>query len=210
MMLAALLVPLLVLKRTSACPPNITAPTNCTRTAPEPACHTAYASSLVMLHSLRPNTSVEPSRFFMLRRQTPNDMQVAMQVQFSGLPKGAYACHLNLAIPSPDFATIHGPNPVFDVYAVEPEVDIPPTWTTYRGNGTNLTVVGTVSGEKKALKEARRSGTVTVGSVKCNHTLTFQMGLKYDAGDDVNYWGFVDVSPAAVPSQGWRIVYFCT
>lgn len=165
-----------------------------------------------MLNSRYPNASYAPTHFFMLARQASNTLQVAMQMQFIGLPPNTTCCRLDLVLSAPDFGTIRGPQPIFDVFGVEREINAPATWETYEGdsNGTQAKIFGTVDGQRKTLEEARSgNNTVTVGSRKCNDTLTFQMGMKFDGGQEVNYWDFVDVAPPAVPVQGWRMVYAC-
>jgi hypothetical protein len=214
-MLALLRATMLFLVPILGCPPPFVnrRATNGTQTsAAKAVCQTAYPSSLQMLNSRYPNSSYAPTHFFMLARQASDTLQVAMQMQFTGLPPNITCCRLDLVLAAPDFGTIRGPQPIFDVFGVEREINAPATWETYEGdaNGTQAKVFGTVNGQSNKLEEVRKGNkTVTVGSRKCNDTLTFQLGMKFDGGQEVNYWDFTDVAPPAVPVQGWRIVHSC-
>jgi hypothetical protein len=214
-MIVPILTALILLTPTFGCPsPAVNRrDTNGTQTAlAKTVCQTAYPSSLQMLNSRYPNSSYAPTHFFMLARQASDTLQVAMQMQFIGLPPNTTCCRLDLVLAAPDFGTIRGPQPIFNVFGVEREINAPATWETYEGdaNGTQANVFGIVNGQRKALEEVMKgNNTVTVGSRKCNDTLTFQIGMRFDGGQEVNYWDFTDVAPPAVPVQGWRIVHSC-
>lgn len=147
----------------------------------------------------------------MLRRQLASQGEIAMRVQFQGLPTtpSNHTCRLEFVLPRTQLQKISGPNPSFRVYQVAREAGAVATWNTYEGDKEAL-LFGTVNGEAAALERTRSVGGVAaVNSTACNETLSFQMGMMYDSELVPNYWEFSNVAPPAFPVQGFRIVYGC-
>ena len=178
-------------------------------------CQRIYPSDLTVVNSRYPDYDVghlhDANRFFMLRRQTLGEGEIATRVQFRGIPSAALnkTCRLEFVLPDPDLQKIQGTNPSFNVYQVDREADTIATWNTYKGNdGADL--FGRVNGEQEALETTKSVGGVAaVNETACAETLTFQMGMAYDGEDLPNYWEFSNVAPPAWPVQGFRIVYGC-
>ncbi|PSN73994.1 hypothetical protein BS50DRAFT_5625 [Corynespora cassiicola Philippines] len=179
-----------------------------------PACQTAYPLSLRIMNSRYPAYEYTPlhseTAFFMALRQEPTTFQIATQVQFTGLPQDSMTCWLELLAPVPSAQSVKGPRPVLNVFAVERPLGAQANWNTY-GGGDNKEVFGTVDVGTEAAVEMRRlgGGFLRVGETSCNGTLTFHVAMKYDGGDAVNYWDFVQANPPMGPEQGWRIVHSC-
>ncbi|KAF2714622.1 hypothetical protein K504DRAFT_358940, partial [Pleomassaria siparia CBS 279.74] len=173
---------------------------------PPIVCPTFYPTTLQTIYSRYPDQSTPPSRFFMLVRQGPTTFDIAMQVQFTGLPPNSSLCRLELLVPSPEQSAIQGPDPRFNVWAVEREENATVTWETFEGsNHTSAPDQANPNATEDLNKAWKNERPLVVGELKCNETLTFQMGFAGDGGEEVNYWQFVDVSPPAVPAQGWRV-----
>lgn len=169
-----------------------------------------------MLNERYPNYDMghlhQARQFFMLRLQLLGDGEIATRVQFSGLPLNTSntTCRLEFVLPDTRLQRIRGPNPSFNVYQVEREVDSIATWNTYEGNSDDAELFGTVNGEPQALERTRNVGGVAaINETNCNETLSFQMGMKYESASVPNYWEFSNVMPPAWPVQGFRIVYGC-
>jgi hypothetical protein len=196
--------------------------TGCTPPTPTyspiiPPCQTFYPSELRILNSRYPDFDTSPlhgrDNMVMLLRQLPTTFQIATQMQFglgSDTPPNA-TCHLLMQLPSADTQTINGPLPVFNLYQVEREAGAATTWNTFVAK--NITewepkVFGQVNGTQEArdLQWGLRSGLYDIGPTQCNETLTWQMGMAFDGGEEVNYWEFINVAPPASPIQGFRIV----
>ncbi|KAF2027569.1 hypothetical protein EK21DRAFT_102413 [Setomelanomma holmii] len=191
-------------------------PTN--NTAPiEYHCEYTYPSDLTVVNSRYPDYNQshlhEANQLFMLRREIIDMGEIATRVQFSSLPSNTTntTCRLEFILPRPDLQVISGFNPTFNVYQVERDTNGVATWQTYEGNTGTALLFGQVNGESEALDRTRSVGGVAaVGETKCNDTLTFQMGMAYNARDSVpNYWEFVNVAPPGFPMQGFRMVYGC-
>ena len=105
-----------------------------------------------------------------------------------------------------------GPEPIFNLYQVEREAGVPANWNTYeRGHNESLAVFGQVNGTLEAQARARNEtgGLLEIGETACNETLTWQMGMAFDGGQEVNYWDFINVEPPLNPVQGFRVVTGC-
>lgn len=178
-------------------------------------CQRVYPSDLSVVNSRYPDYDVghlhDANRFFMLRRQTLGDGEIATRVRFEGLPSAASnkTCRLEFVLPNEELQKIQGLNPSFNVYQVERETDAIATWNTSKDNdGADL--FGRVNGEPQALQKTRSVGGVAaINETACAEALTFQMGMTYDGDDLPNYWEFSNVAPPASPAQGFRIVYGC-
>lgn len=209
-------------RRTLAAPyplSNATDSTNITFSGGESGgpyvCQYIYPSDLTVVNSRYPNYDIDhlhqAKRFFMLRRQTIGEGEIATRVQFQGLPSKETnkTCRLEFILPSEELQKISGINPSFNVYQVEREADAIATWNTYKGNdGADL--FGHVNGEVEALVKTRSVGGVAaVNETACSERLTFQMGMTYDGEALPNYWEFSNVAPPASPVQGFRIVHGC-
>ncbi|KAJ8111997.1 hypothetical protein OPT61_g5533 [Boeremia exigua] len=197
---------------------NATDMTNTTLSSPSGGpyvCQYIYPSDLAVVNSRYPDYDVDhlhqARRFFMLRRQTLGEGEIATRVQFRGLPsKGSNTtCRLQFVLPSEDLQKISGTNPSFNVYQVDREPEAIATWNTYKGNdGADL--FGRVNGHPEALERTRSVGGVAaINETACNETLTFQMGMTYDGDELPNYWEFSNVAPPASPVQGFMIVHGC-
>ena len=149
----------------------------------------------------------------MLRRELADLGEIATRVQFTALPSNATntTCRLEFVLPRLDLQLISGFNPTFNVYQVERDTESIATWQTYKNNTDTAALFGQVNGEADALARTRTVGGVAaINETRCNDTLTFQMGLVYNARDSVpNYWEFVNVAPPGFPIQGFRVVYGC-
>jgi hypothetical protein len=195
---------------------NITKPDPSNHTVPEYHCQDAYPYDLTVLNERYPDYNVshlhDASRLFMLRREIPEEGEIATRVQFQGLPSNVSntTCRLEFVLPRPDLQLVQGSNPTFDVFQVERGTDSIATWQQYVGN-SGAEKFGRVNGEPEALEKTRAAGGVAaINSTKCNETLTFQMGMAYNSRDGVpNYWAFLEVSPPAWPMQGFRMVWGC-
>ncbi|KAJ4338268.1 hypothetical protein N0V87_004036 [Didymella glomerata] len=210
-----------LLRPSSAAPypfPNVTDSTNTTFSTPSGGpyvCTRIYPADLAVVNSRYPDYDVDhlhqARRFFMIRRQTLGDGEIATRVQFQGLPSKDTnkTCRLEFVLPSEELQTISGNNPSFNVYQVDREPDAIATWNTYKGNdGADL--FGRVNGEADAVIKTRSVGGVAaINETACSETLTFQMGMAYDGAELPNYWQFSNVAPPASPVQGFRIVYGC-
>jgi hypothetical protein len=113
-----------------------------------------YPSDLTVVNSRYPDYDVghlhDANRFFMLRRQSLGEGEIATLVQFQDLPSAALnkTCRLEFILPDEDLQKIQGPNPTFNVYQVEREAGAVATWNTYKGNdGADL--FGRVNGNLK-------------------------------------------------------------
>ncbi|KAF3033448.1 hypothetical protein E8E12_005032 [Didymella heteroderae] len=210
-----------VLRQSLAAPyplPNATDSTNTTFSAPSGGpyvCTEIYPADLAVVNSRYPDYDVDhlhqAKRFFMLRRQTLGEGEIATRVQFQGLPSRETneTCRLEFVLPSEELQKISGNNPSFNVYQVDREPDAIATWNTYRGND-GAYLFGRVNGEPDALVKTRSVGGVAaINETACSETLTFQMGMTYDGAKMPNYWEFPNVAPPASPVQGFRIVYGC-
>lgn len=191
---------------------------------------TIYPSELRHMNSLYPDYHSQPTKFFMVLRESNDSFQVGTQIQFQGLPpstEGKY-CSLILQLPAPGNTDIRGESPSMNVYQVARGPGTNVSWATsiFAEKGININAgnanitgaapanvsrdaVGTVNGDPEAVEAVRRNGgTVVVGEIKCNRTLTFHAGMaRPGTGPRVNYWDFVDVPPEAVPNQGWRLLW---
>lgn len=108
--------------------------------------------------------------------------------------------------------TTAGAEPIFDVYQVSREAGRPASWDTYeKGYNSSTEVFGRVNGTREAQERAweEDGGLVGIGSTKCNETLTWQMGMAFDGGAEVNYWDWVDVQMPFTPARGFRVVVGC-
>lgn len=197
---------------------NVTDVTNTTFSTPSGGpyvCQRIYPSDLTVVNSRYPDYDVahlhDAKRFFMLRRQTLGEGEIATRVQFQGLPSAVLnkTCRLEFVLPNPELQKIQGTNPSFNIYQVEREADAVATWKTYESNG-GAGFFGRVNGELEALERTRSVGGVAaVNETACAETLTFQMGMAYDGSGLPNYWDFLNTEPPAYPVQGFRIVYGC-
>lgn len=197
---------------------NATDITNTTFSTPSGGpyvCQRVYPSDLTVVNSRYPDYDIDhlhqAKSFFMLRRQSPGEGEIATRVQFHGLPskESHKTCRLELVLPSEELQKISGTNPSFNIYQVERELDEIATWNNYKGND-GADFFGRVNGEPEALVRTRGVGGVAaVNETACSETLTFQMGMAYDGGELPNYWEFSNVAPPASPVQGFRIVYGC-
>jgi hypothetical protein len=203
---------------------NTTYPTGTAYNPPIPTnspinipCQTYYPSELRILNSRYPDFDVSPlhgrNNMFMLLRQLSTTFQIATQVQFqlgSDTPPNA-TCHLHMQLPTTETQSIAGPLPVFNLYQVEREAGVTVTWNMFEAK--NLSewepkVFGQVNGTQEARDQqwALKGGVYDIGPALCNETLTWQMGMAFDGGEEVNYWDFFNVAPPASPSQGFRVV----
>ncbi|KAL1605106.1 hypothetical protein SLS60_004649 [Paraconiothyrium brasiliense] len=157
--------------------------------------------------------------FFMLLRQRADTFQVATQVQFSNLQDNVppdSKCLLQFQLPTKDTQNTLGTQPIFNVYQVAREAGVPAMWNTYEPaviavkNGT-VPVFGQVNGTLEAQQRTwnETAGLVEIGATDCNGTLTWQMGMAYDGGAEVNYWDFLGVDPPLNPVQGLRVITGC-
>jgi hypothetical protein len=211
--------------------PNGTNPTNITYltgiAAPTPtftplpiSCETFYPTDLRILNSRYPSFDMSPlhgrTQMLMLLRQLPTTFQIATQLQFS-LPvsyrNSNDTCHLHLQLPLADTQTITGPQPIFNLFQVTREANVPATWDMYKAKdvsngGPEPEVFGQVNGTSEARDKQwlEKGGVYDIGPTRCNETLTWQLGMAFDGGEEVNYWEFLNVQPPAYPSQGFRIV----
>jgi hypothetical protein len=208
---------------------NTTTPgngTNSTATTPlltntttpiEYLCEYTYPSDLTVVNARYPDYNQshlhEANQLFMLRRELADLGEIATRVQFTALPSNAAntTCRLEFVLPRLDLQFISGFNPTFNVYQVERDTESIATWQTYKNNTDTAALFGQVNGEADALARTRTVGGVAaINETRCNDTLTFQMGLVYNARDAVpNYWEFVNVAPPGFPIQGFRVVYGC-
>ncbi|KAJ4401964.1 hypothetical protein N0V91_007618 [Didymella pomorum] len=197
---------------------NVTDSTNTTSSTPSGGpyvCTRIYPADLAVVNSRYPDYDVDhlhqTRRFFMLRRQTQGEGEIATRVQFQGLPSRDtnMTCRLEFVLPGEGLQTVSGDNPSFDVYQVDRKPDAITTWNTCRGNDA-AGPFGRVNGEADALIKTRSVGGVAaINETACSETLTFQMGMAYDGGELPNYWQFSNIAPPASPIQGFRIVYGC-
>ncbi|KAH7067825.1 hypothetical protein FB567DRAFT_585396 [Paraphoma chrysanthemicola] len=180
-------------------------------------CEYVYPSDLSVVNARYPDYNRshlhEAKQFFMLRREIADMGEIATRVQFASLPLAPSnkTCRLEFVLPRPDLQRISGFNPSFNVYQTERGTDSIATWQTYEGNSGAAPLFGQVNGEAEALERTRAAGGVAaINETRCNATLTFQMGMTYNARDTVpNYWEFVNVAPPGWPVQGFRIVHGC-
>lgn len=191
-------------------------------------CTYAYPSDLTVVNSRYPTYAIDhlhrARHFFMLRRQTRNEGEIATRVQFTSLPPASLneTCRLEFVYPPSDSDSnsddedsevqrISGPNPTFNVYRVHREVGDVATWETYVGNSADAEVFGQANGEKEARDRIRSVGGVAaLNQTRCEEVLTFQMGMAFDApGEWPNYWAFRVVKPPASPVMGFRVVWGC-
>lgn len=184
-----------------------------------PSCQTLYPSEYRIMNSRYPHWDLSPMHgrndMFMLLRQRDETFQVATQLQFAHVAtEHNSTCHLHLQLPDAALQTIAGPQPVFNIYQVEREAGSLATWDMYEAK--NLTekeppVFGQVNGTQAARDEQWKThgGLIDIGPTRCNETLTFQMGMAFNGGDDVNYWDFINVAPPASPIGGFRVVTGC-
>lgn len=232
--LAALIAIGLFISPTSSLPtyPNTTTPSACSlnstnmtasTVAMAPLCQTFYPTEYRVMNSRYPTYDESPlhsnKNFFMLLRQRNDTFQVATQIQWSGLaaqiPPNT-TCTLQFQLPTADMQTTAGTEPIFDVYQVEREAGVAATWNTYDPwtnvtNGTTSSVFGRVNGTAAAQSDQwnQTGGLYEVGVTDCNDTLTWQMGMAFNGGEEVNYWDFVGVAPPASPIQGFRLLNGC-
>lgn len=211
--------------------PNTTSPNACTPSPPAaaaaPPCPTLYPSEYRIMNSRYPSWDQTPLHaqkdFFMLLRQRPDTFQVATQVQFytpatnttnsttAALPPNS-TCTLQLQLPPADMQTTAGAEPIFDVYQVSREAGRPASWDTYeKGYNSSMDVFGRVNGTREAQERAweEDGGLVGVGSTACNETLTWQIGMAFEGGAEVNYWDWVDVQMPFTPARGFRVLVGC-
>ncbi|KAF2686415.1 hypothetical protein K458DRAFT_364249 [Lentithecium fluviatile CBS 122367] len=188
---------------------------------PIPPCQTFYPTDLRILNSRYPNFDMSPlhgrDNMFMLLRQLPSTFQIATQVQFTLGPvsPSTYSpnatCHLHLALPLTSTQTIAGPQPIFNLYQVAREAGSLATWDMFEArnvSGWEPAVFGQVNGtaEARDTQWATQGGLYDIGPTRCNETLTWQAGMAFDGGEEVNYWEFINVRPPASPEQGFRVV----
>lgn len=207
---------------------NESAPTACNATSSSatiapPTCQTFYPTEYRVMNSRYPAWDQSPLHsqkdFFMLLRQRSDTFQVTTQVQFTGLQvippenENKTTCYLQLQLPTKEMQVLLGTQPIFNVYQVEREASVPASWNTYAlAVNSSLPVFGAmVNGTLEAQGRAwnETGGLVDIGGTRCNETLTWQMGLAFDGGDEVNYWDFIGVSPPVNPVQGFRVVMGC-
>ncbi|ORY11912.1 hypothetical protein BCR34DRAFT_312919 [Clohesyomyces aquaticus] len=195
------------------------------------ACHMyAYPSELRLMNSDYPHLDWNPGLFHMTSRNDQDARIWATQVQFqsvqatSSIDNSTLSCNLELVLPPDEGATssdndpamrIYGPDPILNIYVVERAPSSPAPFASYEGAGgrnkTEAPIFATINGAPEATWTYRQSedGTVKLGQVPCNETLTFQMGMKSPGVGWANYWAFAQVNAPAVPVQGWRIVHGC-
>jgi hypothetical protein len=184
---------------------------------PEYRCTYIYPSDLTVLNERYPNYSEghlhDANTLFMLRREVPTLGEIATRVQFQNLPSKASntTCRLEFILPQPELQVLEGSNPTFDTYHVEHDTESISTWEQYVGNTEGVESFGRVNGEPEALARTRSVGSVAaINEMKCNETLTFQMGMAFDSMTGLpNYWSFVQATPPAWPEQGFRMVWGC-
>ncbi|KAJ4369475.1 hypothetical protein N0V86_009310 [Didymella sp. IMI 355093] len=176
--------------------PNATDSTNTTFSTPsgDPyVCTRIYPADLAVVNSRYPDYDVghlhQAESFFMLRRQTLGDGEVATRVQFQGLPskEANKTCRLEFVLPREELQKISGNNPSFNVYQVDRKTDAIATWNNYKDND-GATFFGRVNGEAEALVKTRSVGGVAaINDTACSETLTFQMSMTYDGTELPNY-----------------------
>lgn len=115
--------------------------------------------------------------------------------------------------------TVLGPAPVVTVYQVAREAGAPAYWFSYEPTVATMSngsvpapaVFGTVNGSPLAQETTWNltQGLMEVGATQCNQTLTWQVGMAGNGGEEVNYWDFVGVDPPYNPVQGFRVVTGC-
>lgn len=178
-------------------------------------CQYMFPTDLTVLNERYPDYNVsrlhDASRLFMLRRQVPEEGEIATRAQFQGLPSNVSNTTCRLEFILPKLQTVEGFNPTFNVYQVERDTDTISTWKNYVGYN-DAKLFGKVNGEPEALERTRTigAGTAAIGETRCNETLTFQMGMAFNSREGVpNYWEFVEVTPPAWPVQGFRMVWGC-
>lgn len=177
-----------------------------------------YYPELRVMNSQYPSYDDSPlhgaTDFFMLLRQRADTFQIATRVQFTGISLGPDAsCSLVLQLAAHDLQKVLGPSPVFNVYQVEREAGSAAMWDTYEARNftETLPMFGQVNGTEPAryMQWKYHGGLYQIGNAKCNDTLTFQMGMAFDGGDQVNYWDFTNVAPPETPVQGFRLMAGC-
>lgn len=196
--------------------PNTTLPIPSNSTPIDHTCQELYPTDLTVLNERYPDYNSshlhDASRLFMLRREIPEIGEIATRVQFSGLPNSTSntTCRLEFILPHLDLQVIEGFNPTFDVFQVERDTETISTWRQYVGN-SGAKLFGRVNGQAEALERTRNAGGVAaINEARCNETMTFQMGMAFNARDEVpNYWYFVQSTLAAWPVQGFRMVWGC-
>jgi hypothetical protein len=197
-------------------------PTACSAPSPSPApsCQTLYPSEYRVMNSRYPTWDQTPLHgqkdFFMLLRQRADTFQVATQVQFDGLQDAVppnSTCRLQFQLPAKDMQNTQGKAPIFNVYQVAREAGTPATWNMYEPVAANASVAvfglvnGTADAQARTWNQTR--GLVDIGGTQCNGTLTWQMGMAFEGGEEVNYWDFLGVDPPLNPVQGFRVVTGC-
>jgi hypothetical protein len=176
-----------------ACNTNPTGPSTTNATI-KYVCQEVYPSDLTILDSRYPdyNTSHlhQTQGYFRLRRELPENGEIATRVQFLDLPSkdSNTTCRLEFILPRLDLQRIAGFNPTFNVYQVEQDTESIATWMSYVGN-TGAALFGRVNGEPQALNRTRSIGGVAaINEMMCNETLTFQMGMTFNSkGGSPNY-----------------------
>ncbi|KAF2634795.1 hypothetical protein P280DRAFT_537189 [Massarina eburnea CBS 473.64] len=195
--------------------PTATATTFPPRPSGPPCLNTFYPSELRILNSryaLYNQTELHTrTNMFMALRQREDTFQVATQVQFNDVVAPNWTgCHLKFDIPGDSFQTYSGPQPILYVYQVTREAGSVANWDTYEPaivSANDLVVYGTVDGasvQQKGITE-HYQGYYDIGSGPCNQTMTFQVGLAFDGGDEVNYWQFIDTQPPLSPVHGFKL-----
>jgi len=206
--------------------PDRSSPRTPTSSAPT-CCQTFYPSEYRVLNSRYPGwgngtgSSQSPlhvrTDYFMLLRQQDDTFQVATQVQWTNLRAQVplnTTCMLQLQLPTDDLQVVTGSRPIFNAYKVEREAGVPAAWDTYEAKeSTELhpPIFGQVNGTPEAQSRQRslNQGIYDVGATDCNDTMTWQMGMAFNGGDEVNYWSFLSVSPPASNIQGFRLLAGC-
>lgn len=208
------------LNTTNDTTPSVASPLNdTTPSRVSSLCQTFYTTQLRVVNSRYPDWDMSPlhdsTDMFMLLRQRDDTFQIATQVQFLNVSTAPNTtCRLQFQLPDAGMQTVAGPNPTFNVYQVEREAGSMATWYMYVARNLTQTqppVFGQVGGTDLAQFEQWRyyGGLYTVGQTACNDTLTFQMGMAFNGGNEVNYWEFLNIGLPATPVQGFRVSAGC-
>ncbi|KAF2001651.1 hypothetical protein P154DRAFT_166788 [Amniculicola lignicola CBS 123094] len=186
--------------------------------SPPPACSSAYPTSLRQMRSQYPDQVYRSHYYFNIIRQIEDSFQIATQVQFTDLPGDAYNCRLQLVVPGPKTSRIGGPNPVVAIWNVVRAHGDAAAWRSFEGRNKSLDGMGigvlepwrTVNLTEVALQKNGPGNSIELGGMRCNGTLTWQMGMLSPGNENgTNAWDFLNVGPTATPIQGFRIVHSC-
>ncbi|KAL1623645.1 hypothetical protein SLS56_008166 [Neofusicoccum ribis] len=156
------------------------------------ACSIAYPTTLMQLIQDEPTHNTGNHAYVYTSQAANKEHQWATEVQFTGIPAGAYGCQLELFFPA-GYRGLEG-GARLDFFSLDRDVSVADTWASAPGK---VSLVGTQLPALAAQGDTR----LVVANGVCSPTMNYRVEVE---GQDAGFIGFFQTETA-----GLRLTYNC-